>query len=157
MAEEPTEWVSVEGIHGFIKSSATSLPGDSAAAMALMSTFMSPTLLTLSDEVDVLTAVGDAEAPSAIAILSWNYESRELTFDSRRDRANVSKAKILTLSPLWEHGSWRDSHELMRQLRQHLAEGAEATYNTSTEHFRPSVASARRCPVVVLCKGEQLV
>ena len=153
VAEVPTEWAPLNGIHGFIKSKPSTLLGDAAAAMALMTTFMSPTLLTLSDELDVLAAVGDADAPSTVAILSWNYERRELTFDSERDRINVCKATTLSLSPLWAHGSWSDSHELMRQLRLHLAADATATYNTSTEHFMPSVASARCCPVVVLCKG----
>ena len=153
VAEEPSEWGSLAGLHGFIKSSTASLLSDSAAAMALMTTFMSPTLLTLSDELEVLAAVGDAGAPSTVAIPSWNYERRELAFDSERDRINVSKATTLSLSPLWADGSWSDSHELMRQLIPHLADGATAIYNTSTEHFVPSVASARICPVAVLCRG----
>ena len=154
VAESPISWRELKTVDGFVKSTSASLPYDATAMLALLATFMAPTMLTCSDESDLADSLGDYVRPSTIALPMWNSESRTLHFLTSRDRQAVASAEAVSLSPLWFDGTWSDSHELMKQIRDVIPANADYFYNVSTEFFSSShwVAGGICSPVVVLCR-----
>lgn len=156
VAENTAAWRALSDVDGFVRATKQSLAYDATALFGLLATFMAPTLLTCSSDSDVIDALGDATHPSNIVVATWNTEEKTLQLYTCCDRHAIVTAAAVNLSPLWADGTWRASHELMRQLRQLLPGSSSCIYNVSTDFFRPthSVGGARFAPVVILCKPD---
>ena len=146
-------WKGLHKVMGYVEPRAAGRAYDANALFAHLSTLMAPMLVVDCDLADLFDSFGVAEpTPSVVAIASWNLETRQLAFQYAGDLALVMAGKALSVSPLWAEGSWKDSHELMTQLRQSLASDAEYVYIISSNFFRPSssVLGSRCVPVVIV-------
>jgi hypothetical protein len=154
LAECPADWVDLRAVDGFVKSAEASMSSDATAMFALLLTFTAPTLLTCSIDMDVADALGDAMQPSRVAIAIWDFEEQALRLHAAHDRHAVATSEAISLSPLWFQGTWRASHELMRQLRLLAPKRGSYIYNVSTNFFcqRYSLVADQFAPVVMLCK-----
>lgn len=154
VAQRPFHWRQLTRVDGFVRSPAHRLASDSLAVLALLLTFTSPTLLTLSDDSDVADALGDDLRSSTIAFGQWNHEEMVLGFPSQQDKEMISSAEALSLSPLWTQGSWQSAHAMMNQVRALIRPDTEYVYNVSTDFFATerSAIGDRWSPVVFVCK-----
>ena len=154
ICEKPHLWKSLSKVCGFVRSSSSGKAFDANAVLATMVTLMSPVMLTCSDMADMFDCLGDWIRPSVVVVASWNIQERRLDFYTARDRAAVCASDSLAVSCMSEVSTWRDAHELMRQVRALLRPSAGCVYNVSSGFFSASrsLAGDRDAPVVFVMK-----